>query len=73
MDGEDRSVLARVFTVSGGIEGSCKRPECGDMHTANEKGESCVQVAPVLWGDQPIIGQVCDGLSPACRSIGVRT
>lgn len=49
MEGGDRSVLARVFTVLA-VWGSCKRPECGDMQPANQSGESCVQVAPVLWG-----------------------
>lgn len=47
MEGEDRSVLARVFTVLAFWE-SCKRPECEDVHTANKNRASCVQVAPVL-------------------------
>lgn len=57
MEGGDRSVLARVFTVLA-VWGSCKRPECGDMQPANQSGASCVQVAPVLWGQQPITAQI---------------
>lgn len=29
---------------SGGLEESCKRPECGDMHTANGNGASSAQL-----------------------------